>query len=170
MVWSTGKNNPRRIYFRTEGCGFTLIELLCVIVIISVLIGLSTPRISRTAESYYFRSKAKQSEALYRYIERKAVLEKADYKIAFNFSEGTFRIYRKEGKREEDFKRCGDSLLNKSDFSGLEFEPGTDCPREIKFSSDGKITPSEIVFKGKKGQTAKLYTALSGEIGLEFEN
>ncbi len=150
--------------------GFTLIELLCVLVIISVLIGLSTPRIAHSARVYYFRNKLKQIEALYNYVRREAVLQRSAYKITVDYTARTFQVYILDtANNEENYRRVEDSLVREITLpSNMNMEPGNESPREIIFSPDGRLNSSRIIFSDQGNDRATLSTALSGEITLKF--
>ena len=140
MTLSIGKNKH---FFS----GFTLIELLCVVLIISVLIAISTPRISATAKVFYFKNKAKQIEAIYEFIREKSVREDRSYKIFFDFGNSGISVSA-ENPATGEFVRVTDSLHGKiilpADFKIM---PKSDefSGNEIIFSPDGNIRDRKSV-------------------------
>lgn len=152
--------------------GFTLLELLIVIILISSIIALSIPTIAKTAKNFYFRTKAKQIEALFNYLQKKAVMEERSYKCVFDFSGNSYTVLAENKqskdvqffKKEESFYNCAQpskEIFLKADGVNNETE-------EVVFLPDGSITAIELQLTDNKKQTAKITTTLSGQINLEF--
>jgi len=152
--------------------GFTLIELLCVIAIISILITISVPTLTKTARNFYFRNKTKQIEALLHFLKKKAVIENRAYKFSIDFSENSYAVYtKKDESYSGQFEKKHDSLTGPRRLSsGLFFktESMTKQTEDIVFYERGNITPSQFYIHDNKRHTAKLTTTSSGQILLEF--
>ena len=73
---------------RNREKGFTLIELLVIIIILSILIMMSTPRFSTTYSSMKIRSEALKLGGYLRFIRNKAVQNKATGVINYYDDDG----------------------------------------------------------------------------------
>ncbi|RKY35069.1 MAG: hypothetical protein DRP78_05825, partial [Candidatus Omnitrophota bacterium] len=90
---------------------FTLIELLTVIIIISVLMFLSVPRLSTTAHSFYFRNKAKRLEVLFRYLKQVSMLENRIYKFRLNQKKDKYEVYHQDETEYSGYNKKIESIL-----------------------------------------------------------
>ena len=75
-----------------KNLGFTLIELLVMIVILSFIITLSTPRLSATYKSMKIKSEAKKLTEYLRFCRNKAVYAQKTYTVSFQESPPAFYI------------------------------------------------------------------------------
>jgi len=72
--------------------GFTLIELTLVTLLVLVLAGLSTPLFKKTLSDLSARNKSFSICKLINYAQEMAVLERVNYKIAFDFKRGRYQL------------------------------------------------------------------------------
>ena len=154
-----------------EKQGFTLIELLSVILIISVLISISIPIVSRTARNFYFRNQAKKIETLLKYIKQRTILEQRAYKLLINSQENKFHLAVQNLNGADEFIPKTESLLkniNAANNIFINFPAADRIVQEIVFFPDGRLTNNEFYLKDDKNNRAKLTTVVSGEIWLEF--
>ena len=71
---------------------FTLIELILVILLISILIGLSTPLFKRTFSGLQLKNTTFNITKIINYAQEIAIVERVNYKVNFDFEEGNFWI------------------------------------------------------------------------------
>lgn len=72
--------------------GFTLIELTLVTLLILILAGLSTPLFKKTLSDFSARNTSFSICKLINYAQEMAVLERVNYKIAFDFKKGRYQL------------------------------------------------------------------------------
>ncbi|MFH2139093.1 MAG: type II secretion system protein [Candidatus Omnitrophota bacterium] len=163
MTLPIGKNNH----------GFTLIELLAVILIISVLISLSIPTITKTARKFYFINKIKTIACLFKYVRNLAVLEQREYEAIIDSDANTLEIKRLDENEftEKEFKAINDSILRARNLpDGFFIKMGNDDlkTKEIFFYPNGSLTSTDIYVYDKKNHAARITLTVSGQIVMEF--
>lgn len=111
---------------------FTLIELVLVVLLISILIGLSAPSFKRTFKNLEIYNSCFNLSKLAQWVQDKAIIERNIYKIKFDLENKTFWIVK---KRNTEFIQ---------DFERIQGKYGRvfSLPSELKFVSEKK----EIVF------------------------
>jgi Tfp pilus assembly protein FimT len=77
---------------RRRRLGFTLIELTLVALLVLVIAGLSTPLFKKTLSDLSARNTSYSICKLINYAQEMAVLERATYKIAFDFKKGKYQL------------------------------------------------------------------------------
>lgn len=82
--------------------GYTLIELTLVILLISVLIGLSTPLFRRTFSELELKNTSYDLAKLINYAQALAVADGASYRMNFNFDKGQYWITKVDTKKETE--------------------------------------------------------------------
>ncbi|MBI4845717.1 MAG: prepilin-type N-terminal cleavage/methylation domain-containing protein [Candidatus Omnitrophica bacterium] len=151
--------------------GFSLIEVICVVFIISLLISISVPFLSKTARNFYFKNKVKQIESLLKFVKKKAILEDLTYKFELNYYKNSYIVWVKKQEGESSYYEIKtDSLLGIKKLSEqiyLKAESKNKENDEIVFNSQGSATFCEF-YLSDNSRRAKITTTLSGEIILEF--
>ena len=84
--------------------GFTLIELLVLIMIISVIIMISTPRFSSTYKSLKLKSETEKLAGYLHYISNKAIQDQKTYTVILESDPFVFRLENAEGLRFTRYK------------------------------------------------------------------
>jgi len=83
----------RRLGFTLrQAQGFTLIELTLVTLLVLILAGLSTPLFKKTLSDLSARNTSFSICKLINYAQEMAVLERKNYKIAFDFKKGRYQL------------------------------------------------------------------------------
>lgn len=77
---------------RRQRSGLTLIELTLVTLLVLTLIGLSTPIFKKTFSDLSARDTSFSISKLINYAQEMAVLERKNYKIAFDFKNGKYQL------------------------------------------------------------------------------
>ena len=77
---------------RRQRIGFTLIELTLVTLLVLILAGLSTPLFKKTLSDLSARNTSFSICKLINYAQEMAVLERKNYKIAFDFKKGRYQL------------------------------------------------------------------------------
>jgi len=72
--------------------GFTLIELTLVVLLVLVIAGLSTPLFKKTLSDLSARNTSFSICKLINYAQEMAVLERVNYRIAFDFKKGGYQL------------------------------------------------------------------------------
>lgn len=72
--------------------GFTLLELILVVLIISALVGLSTPMFRKTLADMQFNQACMDLNSALNYARQAAILNKGEYQVKLNAGEGKFWI------------------------------------------------------------------------------
>ena len=127
---------------RNREKGFTLIELLVIIVILSIVIMMSTPRFSTTYNSMKIRSEAWKLGGYLRFISNKAVQNKKTYEV-FLAGKNLLETY---GLDDAQFLRHSiDTSID------LELEPDT-----ITFYPSGMMSPFGIILQSSSGEAYEI--------------
>jgi prepilin-type N-terminal cleavage/methylation domain-containing protein len=79
--------------------GFTLIELLIVVVILSIVVALSTPRFSATYKGMKITSEANRMFAFLQYVKNRSVNDSTVYKVLFLNDSSQFAIAGQEAAK-----------------------------------------------------------------------
>lgn len=87
MISPIGKRRRRNEFGLS---GFTLIELALVALLVVILIGLSTPLFRGAFSNLALRDSAYNISSLINYGQEKAILERKNFKISFNFEAGKY--------------------------------------------------------------------------------
>jgi len=146
MILPTGTrghlNNPRG--------GFTLIELILVILIVSVLIGLSVPLFRGTFSGLQLKNTSLNMAKLVSYARETAIVEKTVYKLNFDLKKGKFWLTRLESTDVGGVYKRISGRRGKIFFlpDGLFF---TGRIKEIFFYPDGRATRADIKITDKTG-------------------
>jgi len=77
---------------RRRRLGFTLIELTLVTLLVLIIAGLSTPLFKKTLSDLSARNASFSICKLINYAQEMAVLERVNYKIAFDFKKGRYQL------------------------------------------------------------------------------
>ncbi|GEM_PF-6191317 len=77
---------------RNDTRGFTLIELMLVAVILSIVIGLASPRFKNTFSEIELKNAAFNLYKLMHFAREKAILQKKSFKVTLNFDGSTYRL------------------------------------------------------------------------------
>ncbi len=138
MILPTGNNLGYRLKK-----GFTLLELLLVIVIISILLGVSTPLIKRNIESTSFKSFINKSYFLLDYAKTLCIFKNTILEVNFDLN-GNRIILIEKGEKGEEFKTI---KIPK----GLHFEIEKET---ILFYPDGTMEEFEIIISDNEQRKA----------------
>ena len=95
MILQTGKQR------RPSKSGFTLIEVLGVLLLVTVLIGLSLPRFSTTTQDLQLTSSARNLAKLLTYAQERAIVERIPYQAVFDVTGRTYWLTRLQSKEAE---------------------------------------------------------------------
>lgn len=128
--------------------GFTLIELTLVTLIIMVIIGLAAPQFKNSLVSIETNNTVYNLVKLINYAQEMAVIEKLDYKMNIDESEGAYFLTRRKPSGEED-----EYIKVKGRYGRIYRLPNRlsiECPDEaVIFYPDGTCTVKDIIIKGR---------------------
>lgn len=140
MILQTGKKK----HFLVSQDSFTLIELILVVLIISVLVGISIPRFGKTFTEIELDAAANKVVSLIRYAQARSIVERETFRLNIDAAKGKFWVTRKE---QDEFARI------EGRFGRVFSIPGTiSCiadSEKIDFSSDGSSQKADIILIGK---------------------
>ena len=89
-----------------QRAGFTLIELTLVTFLLLTLVGLSIPLFKKTFSNFSARDTSFNISKLINYAQEMAVLERKNFKIAFNFEKGAYQLFESDiMSKEPVYKR-----------------------------------------------------------------
>jgi prepilin-type N-terminal cleavage/methylation domain-containing protein len=128
---------------------FTLIELLTVIVILSVMVGLSVPNFSKSFSRMELKKTASNIAYLVRWAQARAVNENLKYQLVFLDNSRNYRILRAKSS-EENFN---ESFVPVPVHMGRVFSIPASVTVEqggsLKIYPDGTLDKIRIKLKGK---------------------
>ena len=104
-------NKPRLI----KQAGFTLLELIVVIGIITIVLGVSAPRIFGAYKRGQLRSEANMLATTFRYSQGMAAVQRATYRIHFNIDKNSYHLSR-DSSRGDDFELTDNDLMASGDY------------------------------------------------------
>ncbi|MDP3729997.1 MAG: prepilin-type N-terminal cleavage/methylation domain-containing protein [Candidatus Omnitrophota bacterium] len=150
---------------RIQNNGFTLIELTLVTLLVLVIAGLSTPLFKKTLSNLSARNASFNICKLVNYAQEMAVLERKNYKIAFDFKKGRYQllqlsplakpsVYVKTAGRFGKLFGLGQGLNLSGSKSGIIFYPDGHCD-EARINVLTKLGGYSIMVKGF-GNTAEV--------------
>lgn len=157
--------------------GFTLIELTLVTVIILALMGLSAPLFRKTFSDLTAKDAAFNISKLISYAQERAVIERRNFKITFNFTSGNYQLSESQvSKGKTAYKqmkgRFGrtftlpQGLSFRDDESGIAKAKNEEYKKAIVFYPDGRSDPLVIEMLNKENAgyriTSKGFGALVG--------
>lgn len=137
--------------------GFSLMELLTVILILSIMVGISVPRFSRTFNHLQVQVFAHDVAKLLTYASRRAIAR--GEMVSFHYDRETKRYWlaRKHGDSRE-----GESVKIASKLNRISMVPETlsvkSSAREVTFYPDGRADPFEMVIVDKSTDGYRLVT------------
>ena len=96
MTLRTGLTNKR---------GFTLLELSMVILVVSIVVAISTPRFRSTYQTIQFRNTVYNIVKLMNYARDRAIIERQPFRVHFSEDDGSFCLETIKVEEEEDKKK-----------------------------------------------------------------
>lgn len=141
MISPIGKSNFK------ERKAFTLIELLLVIVVISILAGISVPKFRKTFRDIQLASSTHTLVSLMRYAQERSIIEGVSFKIQFDRSTNTYLLLKETEPFSNKFEREKGRYrkMNRIPLDIL-FKASE---KEIVFFPDGRATSVEITLENK---------------------
>lgn len=125
-------------------CGFSLVEIILVVLILSVIAGLTVPNFNQTYKKIKLQKSADDLAYTMRYAQSRAIIK--GLLVRLNWDVDTRNYWLEENKSSEDkeasFKRFSGRIGKKFNVpAGVSFE--TDC-EHILFYPDGSIEKKHI--------------------------
>ena len=175
MTFRTGKNRPR-IHESGRG-GFTLIELILVMAVLTIVVSIGAPALSRFFRGRDLDSEARRFLALTRYGQSRAISEGVPMILWFDKNERTYGLKAETTFAEDDPKakvyNVGEKISIEVEFSAdavqanrtTEFQSekqSSDSVTTIRFEPDGSISetsPECVMFQ--EGNDGTLWVAES---------
>jgi prepilin-type N-terminal cleavage/methylation domain-containing protein len=135
--------------------GFTLVELILVILLISILTGLSTPLFRKTLSGLVLKNASFDLAQFINYAREMAIVEKTPHKLNLDFENGKYWITRYAVSEEGVLYKRVKGRYGREYFlpRGLGF---TADKKEFIFYPDGRSDEAEIKITDKKTEEARL--------------
>ena len=150
---------------RRNKAAFTLIELVLVTAIVLIIISLSIPLFKRTFSDLTIKDLAFNISKLTYLAREKAILQKKNFKISFDFPSGRYRLLEMDNSIEPPaYKKSADKYG-----SGFTLPKGMlfkGPKNEIIFYPDGRCDDANIDVLDEKGAG---YTVLIRGLGSRIE-
>jgi type II secretion system protein H len=121
---------------RIDSRGFTLIELIVVLVIISLMMALVTPRLIGSLTKMNLKTSAQKISSSLRYARSQAVSEQTVYHAVFDFENNSIYIKKENPQDDED-------TYFKSEIESAE----TDNSKSKRSGMESYILPEGVVIK-----------------------
>ncbi len=128
-------NGQRRLISRG---GFTLMEVMISVVIIGVIASLAGPRLSKEITKIQFRGATRDLVSTLREARSRAITEKQQYAVAFDYSNGTYTLFQ-EGVSQDVF-------ISSDTISGQYPTVSPSFEGPLVFSPDGSANSSGQIF------------------------
>lgn len=154
LIGSKKGSSPRK-----KNSSFTLIEALIVIVIISILVGVSLPRFRGTFEGLRFQNFCQDLASRMRYLGERASVEQVFYRIVIDSENHLIEISFKANPLKGSFASCEGRLCRGIPIpGGVELETETS---RILFLPDGSIVGDDITVRDARSSvTIEINNAL----------
>lgn len=130
--------------------GFTLLELLLIVLIISVILGLSLPFIKKNVNSASFKTFINKNYLFLDYAKTHSVLKGKILKVKINLEEKKIVLWEMKSKNEE-----GDKLLEIEIPGNISVESEKE---NISFFPDGTIEEFGIIFSDDEARFSMIYS------------
>ena len=125
---------------------FTLIEVLLVLVVMSVLVGISVPNFRNTYQKFFFKKSVEDLAYTMRYAQSRAIMKNLIVRLEFN---GDFTGYWLTQQKKSDSEEAAPTFSKIDGEMGKDFKVGSDVKIEapepaVNFYPDGNIDKQEI--------------------------
>jgi len=135
---------------------FTFIELLIVIAIIGILVGVSVPRLRKTADNFRLDNFVKDTYYLCRYLQASSISEGRIYCLNVNPSEKWLKVSYKD--TDGIFKQAAGKLTKPRKVPEGILIVSLQDVTEIYFYPDGSISEITFTFENSYNHKASLTT------------
>ncbi len=135
---------------RSSLTGFTLLELLFVILIISVILGLSMPLIKKSVNKASFKAFVDKSYFLLDYAKSYAILKTKVLEVKLDLKERKIVLSERESGNKD-----GDKLLEIKIPESIKVESQKE---NIPFFPDGTMEEFEIIFSDGEAGYSRIYS------------
>ena len=128
--------------------GFTLLELLMVVLVISLVLALSYPSLSRGSTMLHLRATGRDVLRTFRYAREKAVTEQTGMKVTVDLQKQELMLSDDLGENGSKYVPPHDVKIQRIALAGNEV---TDGPMVIRFLPNGSSDRAEILLKSDTG-------------------
>jgi prepilin-type N-terminal cleavage/methylation domain-containing protein len=144
-------------HLRRPEAGFTLVELLIVILILTVMVGISAPRFRHTFRHLQLQLFAYDVAKVLTYASRRAVARGEMLRIHFDVEGRHYWLLRaKEASPEAEFERIDGKFGRRFSVPGaISLDPRA---RAVTFYPDGRADPFEMIIFDNSQEKYRLVT------------
>lgn len=135
--------------------GFTLLELLIVVLVITLVMALSYPSLSRGSAALHLRSAGRDTLNLFRYAREKAVTEQTGMRVVVDAEKRQFLLTNELGDGDRTYSLPDDVRIEKMTFSGKEV---TDGRMALRFLPNGSAEKGEVLLISSNGGGLRVIT------------
>ena len=149
---------------------FTLIELIFVMILLTALLAVSAPSLSRSFRQRNLEQEAAQLLALTEYARDEAVSQGVPMRVWMDAASGRFGMQAREGYTGDAAREKAFALPD-----GLRFDPaplpanGGDLPAMAEFEPDGTLTPESLSLVRIFDASGNAVALVQGEDGWGYE-
>jgi len=135
--------------------GFTLLELLIVVLVITLVMALSYPSLSRGSAALHLRSAGRDTLNVFRYAREKAVTEQTGMRVVVDAEKRQFLLTNELGDGDRTYSLPDDVRIEKMTFSGKEV---TDGRMALRFLPNGSAEKGEVLLISSNGGGLRVIT------------
>ncbi len=138
---------------KTRGGGFSLLELMLVLVVLSLVMVIAYPSMSRGMASFHLRAVARDVVNSLRLARETAVSEQKTMKVVVDSQAQTVTVSDDVGEAPRVYRLPDDVKVEGLTPDGQE---GLQGPFIVRFLSNGSSDPAQIMLKSKTGAHLKV--------------
>ncbi|NLT67708.1 MAG: prepilin-type N-terminal cleavage/methylation domain-containing protein [Acidobacteria bacterium] len=135
--------------------GFTLLELLIVVLVITLVMALSYPSLSKGSAALHLRSAGRDALNIFRYAREKAVTEQTGMRVVVDAEKRQFLLTNELGDGDRTYSLPDGVRIERMTFSGKEV---TDKHMALRFLPNGSAEKGEVLLISSNGGALRVIT------------
>lgn len=135
--------------------GFTLLELLIVVFVITLVMALSYPALSRGSTSLHLRSAGRDVLNVFRYARERAVTEQVRMKVTLDPAVQQVQLSDELGAGSRSYSLPRDVRIHALVFAG---EAVAEGPIVVRYLPNGSSESAEVVLRAETGASLRVIT------------
>jgi prepilin-type N-terminal cleavage/methylation domain-containing protein len=155
-----------RIIMNSRDRGFTLLELLLVIIIITLVLALAYPSLSRGSAALHLRATGRDILNTFRYAREKAITEQCGMRVTVDREKQQLTLTDDFGEGDRTYSLPKDVRIEHIALTGNET---TENSMTVRFLPNGSCDSGELLLKAEKGSWLKVITdPITGGARIEY--
>jgi general secretion pathway protein H len=148
--------------------GFSLIEILVVLVVISIILAVSYPSMSRASNALHLKATGRDVLNTFRYAREKAVTEQIRMKVLVDKEKQQLTLTNFFGDEARTYSLPKEVRIQRIAFAGNEIAGGS---MVVRFLPNGSCDSSEVLLQADKGARIKVATdSITGGARIESDS